>query len=157
MSFVIFFFVLMIRRPPRSTRTDTLFPYTTLFRSACNRQMGQADVGQKRIGIDVDGFLQCAAGGVGTAMAGEQATAGDMERAVVGRQGDRPIDVAQRRVELAERTFRNREQMMSVGHLGVAPDHFACGPDRRGKIGADRKGPTIESRYQWHYRIPYSA
>src|SRR3546814_14265657 len=24
----------MIRRPPRSTRTDTLFPYTTLFRSA---------------------------------------------------------------------------------------------------------------------------
>src|SRR3546814_5194175 len=25
----------MIRRPPRSTRTDTLFPYTTLFRSCC--------------------------------------------------------------------------------------------------------------------------
>src|SRR3546814_15781801 len=30
--FVVLFF-LMIRRPPRSTRTDTLFPYTTLFRS----------------------------------------------------------------------------------------------------------------------------
>src|SRR3546814_5300145 len=30
-SLVVFF--LMIRRPPRSTRTDTLFPYTTLFRS----------------------------------------------------------------------------------------------------------------------------
>src|SRR3546814_7195246 len=30
---VVFFFFLMIRRPPRSTRTDTLFPYTTLFRS----------------------------------------------------------------------------------------------------------------------------
>src|SRR3546814_5452340 len=28
-----FVFLLMIRRPPRSTRTDTLFPYTTLFRS----------------------------------------------------------------------------------------------------------------------------
>src|SRR3546814_12085719 len=28
-----FFFFLMILRPPRSTRTDTLFPYTTLFRS----------------------------------------------------------------------------------------------------------------------------
>src|SRR3546814_19909307 len=28
-----FFFFLMIRRPPRSTRTDTRFPYTTLFRS----------------------------------------------------------------------------------------------------------------------------
>src|SRR3546814_5712248 len=30
------FFCLMIRRPPRSTRTDTLFPYTTLFRSVMN-------------------------------------------------------------------------------------------------------------------------
>src|SRR3546814_16208612 len=30
---VAFIFFLMIRRPPRSTRTDTLFPYTTLFRS----------------------------------------------------------------------------------------------------------------------------
>src|SRR3546814_11336320 len=33
--FIHFFFFLMIRRPPRSTRTDTLFPYTTLFRSVC--------------------------------------------------------------------------------------------------------------------------
>src|SRR3546814_16744594 len=31
--FASLFFFLMIRRPPRSTRTDTLFPYTTLFRS----------------------------------------------------------------------------------------------------------------------------
>src|SRR3546814_9151040 len=31
------FFFLMIRRPPRSTRTDTLFPYTTLFRSRSRR------------------------------------------------------------------------------------------------------------------------
>src|SRR3546814_6392647 len=30
----------MIRRPPRSTRTDTLFPYTTLFRSAGKRIRG---------------------------------------------------------------------------------------------------------------------
>src|SRR3546814_13169608 len=30
---VIHFFFVMIRRPPGSTRTDTLFPYTTLFRS----------------------------------------------------------------------------------------------------------------------------
>src|SRR5436853_4228103 len=33
---LIFFFFLMIRRPPRST----LFPYTTLFRSACEQQVG---------------------------------------------------------------------------------------------------------------------
>src|SRR3546814_1685234 len=32
----------MIRRPPRSTRTDTLFPYTTLFRSAVKAQYDEA-------------------------------------------------------------------------------------------------------------------
>src|SRR3546814_17330228 len=41
------FFLLMRRRPPRSTRTDTLFPYTTLFRSPGDdrqdfRQCGQS-------------------------------------------------------------------------------------------------------------------
>src|SRR3546814_15583506 len=36
------FFFLMIRRPPRSTRTDTLFPYTTLFRSV-SRGLGVSE------------------------------------------------------------------------------------------------------------------
>src|SRR3546814_11652537 len=40
---ILFFFFLMIRRPPRSTRTDTLFPYTTLFRS-----LRRADLCQPR-------------------------------------------------------------------------------------------------------------
>src|SRR3546814_7289841 len=35
-----FFCFLMIRRPPRSTRTDTLFPYTTLFRSVRSTSAG---------------------------------------------------------------------------------------------------------------------
>src|SRR3546814_18191061 len=34
----------MIRRPPRSTRTDTLFPYTTLFRSRANNAQGRQAV-----------------------------------------------------------------------------------------------------------------
>src|SRR3546814_6628815 len=34
----------MIRRPPRSTRTDTLFPYTTLFRSPSRRQKSEIAV-----------------------------------------------------------------------------------------------------------------
>src|SRR3546814_2874147 len=34
-----FIFFLLIRRPPRSTRTDTLFPYTTLFRSTAGYQL----------------------------------------------------------------------------------------------------------------------
>src|SRR3546814_4474249 len=33
----------MIRRPPRSTRTDTLFPYTTLFRSHCKSHPNVTD------------------------------------------------------------------------------------------------------------------
>src|SRR3546814_8023217 len=41
----------MIRRPPRSTRTDTLFPYTTLFRSVLAglelRGLGDADPGKR--------------------------------------------------------------------------------------------------------------
>src|SRR3546814_3207004 len=39
----------MIRRPPRSTRTDTLFPYTTLFRSL-HRQVGRRLVALRRSG-----------------------------------------------------------------------------------------------------------
>src|SRR3546814_15518979 len=48
---VLLVFVLMIRRPPRSTRTDTLFPYTTLFRSPCppDRRVG-ADFGRALYG-----------------------------------------------------------------------------------------------------------
>src|SRR3546814_20254521 len=38
MLLVLVVFVLRLRRPPRSTRTDTLFPYTTLFRSQVWRQ-----------------------------------------------------------------------------------------------------------------------
>src|SRR3546814_15028047 len=46
--YYVYFFFLMIRRPPRSTRTDTLFPYTTLFRSRrgesrnCDKRGGYA-------------------------------------------------------------------------------------------------------------------
>src|SRR3546814_7316429 len=40
----------MIRRPPRSTRTDTLFPYTTLFRSLHPRVAEVGDHRQRRSG-----------------------------------------------------------------------------------------------------------
>src|SRR3546814_19201992 len=49
-------FFLMMRRPPRSTRTDTLFPYTTLFRSHHTYDVGQVERGveedQPPIGVD---------------------------------------------------------------------------------------------------------
>src|SRR3546814_11395189 len=57
----LFFFFLMIRRPPRSTRTDTLFPYTTLFRSLfelvrdCGAALGLPPIGWNATGGVRDG------------------------------------------------------------------------------------------------------
>src|SRR3546814_2349161 len=48
----------MIRRPPRSTRTDTLFPYTTLFRSD-RRVSGSAG----EVGLGLGMALQAGVGG----------------------------------------------------------------------------------------------
>src|SRR3546814_19969065 len=48
----------MIRRPPISTRTATLFPYTTLFRSAAGRQLllDAAENGEReQVAVQVDG------------------------------------------------------------------------------------------------------
>src|SRR3546814_1262147 len=52
----------MIRRPPRSTRTDTLFPYTTLFRSQAGSQTDAARSGQRR----AEGAAEVFRGGRGT-------------------------------------------------------------------------------------------
>src|SRR3546814_8769733 len=63
----------MIRRPPRSTRTDTLFPYTTLFRSVplrccVARPAGRGSAGSanarhcRRVAVDVPRFRPAAAG-----------------------------------------------------------------------------------------------
>src|SRR3546814_10921645 len=55
-AWTFFFFCLMIRRPPRSTRTDTLCPYTTLFRSVGQQRQrppGSAQ-GDERLGTAAD-------------------------------------------------------------------------------------------------------
>src|SRR3546814_6867520 len=70
----------MIRRPPRSTRTDTLFPYTTLFRSpvrggGAGRRRGRRH-GRRR-------------GDGGTAPTSALADAGDGRHRGTGRTGDR--------------------------------------------------------------------
>src|SRR3546814_16061727 len=52
MLVVISLFFLRIRRPPRSTRTDTLFPYTTLFRS----KAGWPVTGQSEVNSGAHGY-----------------------------------------------------------------------------------------------------
>src|SRR3546814_19429573 len=56
-----FIFFLMIRRPPRSTRTDTLFPYTTLFRAPRSRGPGRLRPPGAQLPRPC-GALRCAAG-----------------------------------------------------------------------------------------------
>src|SRR3546814_2886070 len=46
----------MIRRPPRSTRTDTLFPYTTLFRSLWNHFKSKDDPFAELVKTDTEGI-----------------------------------------------------------------------------------------------------
>src|SRR3546814_19564402 len=46
----------MMRRPPRSTLTDTLFPYTTLFRSRATIMMGADSIGRGVLAM-IDGFV----------------------------------------------------------------------------------------------------
>src|SRR3546814_9260564 len=68
MWFLLFFF-LMIRRPPRSTRTDTLFPYTTLFGGLLADMAGIEDdhvgvIGHVGLGVSQRGQNVRHAGGI---------------------------------------------------------------------------------------------
>src|SRR3546814_20057028 len=72
-------FFLMIRRPPRSTRTDTLFPYTTLFRSL-DRRAGGAEPGNGDIGRNADQEQRSPAELVGE-RAGDELTDGEPNQA----------------------------------------------------------------------------
>src|SRR3546814_5053979 len=68
-------FFLMIRRPPRSTRTDTLFPYTTLFRSpeiTCDNVDAAVDIVQD-CAVMLHYAARCAARAAGVNEAGQVA------------------------------------------------------------------------------------
>src|SRR3546814_18944211 len=96
----------MIRRPPRSTRTDTLFPYTTLFRSRAGREVDVVDVlGARGVGLratEAAAVLHLVA-----ALVAEQVLDGVAHRARVRLHGDavgRPQHVEiERRQEGGER------------------------------------------------------
>src|SRR3546814_19860763 len=100
------FFCLMIRRPPRSTRTDTLFPYTTLVRSlefVLQPGANAAEVGAERV----------------DPLPPRVVTRPLLERAVVDRKraevvDDLAVGAAQRRAEI--------EHVDPAGGISIAPD-----------------------------------
>src|SRR3546814_16641188 len=98
----------MIRRPPRSTRTDTLFPYTTLFRSPVE----SLDLPAAHPGFDPDASAQCEE-------QGEQRNDAEQRPDAPGRQRtvpDRPPVLAFRLNEDAGRSEERR-----VGKECVSP------------------------------------
>src|SRR3546814_14485221 len=90
----------MIRRPPRSTRTDTLFPYTTLFRSVGLRRRGADGVDHGSEPVDLGGecmalkirqtsFAQQCPGIIGRAFPSWPVTGGDAGVGTAGRLAQR--------------------------------------------------------------------
>src|SRR3546814_18184958 len=106
----------MLRRPPRSTRTDTLFPSTTLFRS------DPAIIGTRGARVSRAGL-----GEVELRILIEDVEHGDVQRAVerVGRQAESDAEI-----ELGQPVALER---------GATADERAIGADRRIGHDADRK------------------
>src|SRR3546814_12904122 len=86
------FLLLMRRRPPRSTRTDTLFTYTTLFRSALVHRPPEARQG------DIDG---------------------DQDR---GEEGDVACQQTEARIDIGDEGLRELVDDVEVVHDGVPSD-----------------------------------
>src|SRR3546814_8782192 len=117
--FVCFF--LMIRRPPRSTRTDTLFPYTTLFRSW--RLGGQRRTAFARRAYGISGALRARALRVERTVAFRELVSGrdgnrlrhdgDMRPVGTGRQGGVSAGDRQGRAE----TIRSEEHTSELQSL----------------------------------------
>src|SRR3546814_14357925 len=144
------FFFYMIRRPPISTRTDTLFPYTTLFRSHFIEQQGAAVRGAEK------------------ALAPRR------------RAGEGALLVAeQQRLEhrLGQRRAIDRDEgavAAARAQMDRARQHFIAGPgravDQHGDVGGgdaigerierealDRESTRLNSSHECANRMPASA
>src|SRR3546814_13415390 len=108
----------MIRRPPRSTRTDTLFPYTTLFRSQHRLKAGELLLMQEDVGI-----LQVARHLLGV---------GDEVRREVAAVELHALDD----VELGLQALRllDRDDALVADFLRRLGDHLAAGLDRKSVV-----------------------
>src|SRR3546814_13668843 len=117
----------MIRRPPRSTRTDTLFPYTTLFRSGGHRIV---------VLLLADG-VACAQTlvALGQALCGTQIGFGLLQPRAVGRR----VDLVQRLPRLHSSAFFEQALLQDSAHLrSHLRDALGAGAPRQ--FGDQREG-----------------
>src|SRR3546814_2017425 len=78
----------MIRRPPRSTRTDTLFPYTTLFRSGPDPVQSGSILMKRPVKLLMALAIAAAASGSALAQAADPVVEQARAQGVVGEQAD---------------------------------------------------------------------
>src|SRR3546814_6759731 len=90
----------MIRRPPRSTRTDTLFPYTTLFRSHLEPGLARRSVDSHQIVVEVQ----------------PRAVALD----VLHQRGHEVCDAEQDRASRTERSEEHTSELQSLMRISYA-------------------------------------
>src|SRR3546814_1655400 len=119
----------MMRRPPRSTRTYTLFPYTTLFRSPPRR--GAVDPGvpaaslhgsDRRTGAQLwreHRSVHGDAAGAADAGSGVAADGGDEEKGCLGRAGHSRRARTRARTRAALRSVEASECRMEIGRAHV--------------------------------------
>src|SRR3546814_8673078 len=129
----------MIRRPPRSTRTDTLFPYTTLFRSQHQRDLVAAPA---QAAVDAqDPRLRGAVGRCRTHAAGDP-------RGAVGQR-------VQAHVAVLERDAQRRQFGAEVGELRLAAQRGFGARPGQGEVALRSEEHTSE--LQSLMRISYAV
>src|SRR3546814_5174606 len=101
----------MIRRPPRSTRTDTLFPYTTLFRSEDRNAIEGEAVSIQLAATDADDAADALAFTLVSGPAGAMVSAGGLLQWTAAGVGDRTFTV---RVTDPDGAFSERNFKIAV-------------------------------------------
>src|SRR3546814_7055339 len=120
----------MIRRPPRSTRTDTLFPYTTLFRSP-RKDRGEV-ASQRSLKGDASGLGICA---------------GQFDREIVhAREADDADEIAGRHTVVRIALPNCGESPDARVEFPVA-DGLELRPEDPGVLAGDRKSTRLNSRH----------
>src|SRR3546814_9328529 len=125
----------MIRRPPRSTRTDTLFPYTTLFRSKATEETFPIIDGE-RFSVPGDRATLAADGSI--MMLGRDSM-------VVNTGGEKVF------VEEVEEVLRSHPAVADALVVGRPSERFGQ------EVVGDRKSTRLNSSHQCASRMPSSA